>query len=383
MIQPTRPSPIDTVRRAQTSAAPIEGFALPAAGKRQATGTILPADTADTADAADGPLPPATDRAGTVEDGDQDRSEPTPSPLPFAQVVALLLPQGGPTARAIEQTGPAKRSTTNPAPVPAATSPAPPTTSPTAAPTAAPIVAALPETRIAAASVPPVPVHPNDLAKLARAGARRPGPAAEPTPGPAASALAVAGNLEPTSATAGPSASEPSPSSTAPVDPQGASSGGSKGRAPDGSGAAPRDGRAPASPAMTELIEHVEFGGPDRPARLELVHEAVGRLSVTLDAGPERTDVRLGSDDPITRRALAEAVPTLLRLAEERRVPVGSVEIGHTASPGGAGVGTGAERQLPDPQAERHPVPARASATPALHTAALHTTTRRTAGLFA
>ena len=153
---------------------------------------------------------------------------------------------------------------------------------------------------------------------------------------------------------------------------------------------APTQASRPADPAaMAALIEHVEFGGDggtiaDR-ASLTLVHHSVGRLDVALSAEADRVGsqvgVRLGSDDPAVRQTLTDAVPALVRAADERRLELGEIVIG----PSEATV----QRDARDPPAGRGGAPGgdvpsqRRATPPGAPASSTLPTGRRAGGLFA
>lgn len=128
-----------------------------------------------------------------------------------------------------------------------------------------------------------------------------------------------------------------------------------------------RPDHAPTGEALGQMLEHVEFGRAHTggtATHLRVVHEAVGRLSITIESAGAggRADLQLGSDDAGVRHALAEAVPGLMRLAEERRLDIGSVGIGVLGTAAREG-DQGSSPRHQDGQPARAPAPS-PSATP-------------------
>ena len=162
-------------------------------------------------------------------------------------------------------------------------------------------------------------LHPQDSAKLAAALASAP--------------FAFASKARaPSTRTADPLGSETTPplpatAPTLPVTP-----------VPPAASTAGRPGDQPSTPnpersgeALGQMLEHVEFGRAETggdATHLRVVHEAVGRLGITAESAGEGIDLRLRSDDAAVRHALAEAVPGLMRLADNRHLEISSVGIG-------------------------------------------------------
>ena len=238
---------------------------------------------------------------------------------------------------------------------------------PSSGPPPAPVAPVAPTDPMRAAPPHPLDTHKPSRGESEIASTQRPGAVASPSP------LAEAVSRTDTRHSA---PADPPPATVGiPMPSTDARTGGGS------TGDSPPPPSAPDRHAATPLIERVEFDtGLDGVTRLRLVHESVGRLLVTLGAG-ERTDVRMTTDDAAVRQTLADALPTLRRLADDRHLPLGAVEV--------AAASVGGDARGRDAPADRRPAPPTAHAPPphapahAARPLPRSTPAGRSAGLFA